>query len=141
MARRKGVIAKQEFLFADVDMAAEKKEINAVKRRSRREENAVMYEGLREFKASKTQVLVLRALDNAGQNGLTDFEGADQTNLYINTYGPTRNKLFHEKLCFPTAETRPSPRGSPAQVWVSVRHFNGTLTPEMQPDASQLDPH
>jgi hypothetical protein len=61
-----------------------------------------------------------RALIQAGANGLTDFELAEQVESQQTSAGKRRGELVEARLVRFAGFTRPAPSGSAARVWVAA---------------------
>lgn len=75
--------------------------------------------------AANNRVRAYDALIAAGPEGLTDFELADVTGVQQTSVGKRRGELRDAGLVVALVRDggsvrRPSPTGSPAQVWVAV---------------------
>lgn len=69
------------------------------------------------LKAGTNRAIALRALAEAGSQGLTDFELARVTSIQQTSIGKRRGELARIGLVESAGITRPSPSGSPAIVW------------------------
>lgn len=65
---------------------------------------------------------VLRAIREAGPDGLTDDEGEALTGIIPQTYTPRRGELAKQGLIVATDRRRPTRSGRPACVWVASEH-------------------
>lgn len=65
---------------------------------------------------------VLRAIREAGPDGLTDDEGETRTRLKPQSYTPRRGELVKLGLIVATDRRRPTGSGRPACVWVASEH-------------------
>jgi hypothetical protein len=63
------------------------------------------------------RLAVLAALAGAGQAGLTDFEGAAETGIYLYTYAPRRVELLDDGWLEDSGLRRPTSSGKMAAVW------------------------
>lgn len=68
-------------------------------------------------KAGTMRALALRALVQAGEYGLTDFELARVTDSQQTSIGKRRGELVRMGYVEATGTTRPAPSGLPAMVW------------------------
>lgn len=69
-------------------------------------------------KAETNRALALKALRAAGPAGLTDFQLAEVTGVQQTSIGKRRGELVKAGLVEKVPGVRrPSPSGSPAQVW------------------------
>lgn len=64
--------------------------------------------------------LVLLAIRNAGDRGLTDEEGIEATRLSPSSYRPRRTELVAKGLVVDSTRTRPAASGRSAVVWVAA---------------------
>lgn len=71
-----------------------------------------------EFPRTGTKRLaVLEALVVAGSHGLTDYEGAKTTGIYLYTYAPRRVELVEYGWIEDSGRRRPAGSGKLAAVW------------------------
>ena len=71
-------------------------------------------------KAETNRALALRTLQDAGTQGLTDFELAESTGIPQTSIGVRRHELVGMGLVVKTSRRRLSPSGCPAIVWVAL---------------------
>jgi hypothetical protein len=70
--------------------------------------------------SDKHRALALRLLEEAGPDGLTDFDLAAATGIQQTSIGKRRGELRDAGLVINSGRKRPSPSGSAAIVWVAV---------------------
>ena len=70
--------------------------------------------------AAKHGERVLAAIQMAGEDGLTDFEIADQLEMYLSSVNATRNALMRKGRVRKSGSRRPSGRGGTATVWLAA---------------------
>lgn len=67
--------------------------------------------------AARLRDRCLKALRDAGESGLTDFELADKVGSQQTSAGKRRGELEKAGLVVRTEDRRPSPSGASAMVW------------------------
>ena len=73
---------------------------------------------IEEYPRSGTMRLaVLRAIELAGDRGLTDWEGSEVTGIYLYTYAPRRVELKEGGWVEDSGLRRSTPSGKLAAVW------------------------
>lgn len=77
------------------------------------------WDAARDAKAlsGRNRQMAYRALQDAGERGLTDFELADITGVAQTSIGKRRKELQDAGYVVATDMTRPAPSGSAARVW------------------------